>query len=176
MKNVLIAFAMLLCAACATDHGKPAANLTFLSMSKRMYGNTSLPIYTMILASDQNFSTFFKQKNDQTPIFKWLFCSLNGDEDFSVTHRPRWTLDGNMASDPQRNIGGKYIYKIKVNFYENLGNGNNNLISDREIIKLFLVKNSSIPCKLMMTVFLRNPYYSETMHIPSNELLKVIGR
>jgi hypothetical protein len=152
----------------ACSHNKPAANLNFVKISKMQYG------YQIVFESDLNVEALFAGNRNQKVIHRRFVCALDDDRDFSLEHTIARTFDGTMDVSNAGKVlaNGKFGYTSQGDFIETLNNGSSDSDIDAKVLR---AAKQTVPCKLYMTVYLSNPYFSETLFIPTAALLKAIN-
>ena len=186
MRKVSLFLILSLCSACM-PHSKPAANIEFYGVTSKerifpplQEGGepTKLREFTISFTSDIEMLELFKKEDGDNPlVWARLVCTLDDDTNFSVKHNLRRYARGEVELTK---IGGKvqdddYLYAFKLNFYEeNDGEGRSSL-KNKELNRL-LSGRHGIPCKVVMTVYLSAPYYSNTMYVPVKDLLREVNR
>ena len=154
----------------ACSHGKPGANLTYVKIAKLQYS------YQIDFESDLNVEALFAANHNQKVIQRRFMCALENDHDFALTHTIKRTFDGTMdiGNAGQGLPNGKFAYTSTGDFIETADGGSSYQDLDAKVVRTLLAARVTVPCKLYMTVYMSNPYYSETMFIPTVELLKAV--
>lgn len=153
---------------CTQD--KPVATLKYLEIQKVS------EFYEIKFASDIDLDTIFNPELGEKIVSQRLVCALEGDQDFSVNHSMQRYLRGdvNIASTTSRTQSDKFVYLSKANFYESFDKDTSRkYIADAPLRKI-LQAQSAIPCKIVMTVYAKRPYYSSTMLVPTQDILKYL--
>ncbi len=156
--------------AAGCSHAKPIANLKYAEINK-------VPrAYEIKFSSDLNLDTLFNPDADEKVVARRLICALEDDHDFSVKHTIKRFFRGEFIALPAApaSQAGQFHYLAKSDFYETLDDdASRDHISDETLRKLLSGKKT-IPCKVVMTVYMKEPYYSATMLVPVSDILKQI--
>ncbi|MPR03921.1 hypothetical protein [Pseudomonas kitaguniensis] len=168
LKKLLIFATALIFSACARTPNIPPASLTFKGFERR---EDSLLYVT--LESDQNLSkvfTLYEKKNQNTPK---LVCTLNHDKNFDVNHTIKARGVGLLEADATPNNTGKFYFRSSLSF---------NATEEREVpiptsitsgavLENLLAGQQSIPCQVYITAYGFKAYYTNTVYIPTAELI-----
>lgn len=179
MRKFALFVVISLCAAC-TVHNKPAANIKFSRMESmresykigRIEGVTKR--YKLYFTSDVDLLSLFKQ--GEGFIGARLICALEDDADFSVKHTIKSSMRGDVERFKSSDDVDGYGYMSNINFKETLDNGTTHTYLDEKRIRDMLSRKNEIPCKVVMTIYLTNPYYSNTMYVPVADILREVNR
>lgn len=161
--KLIVLFVVAFIMACGNQHAP--ANITY----ERFH---ELPRqFAIDFLSDTNFEASFAKNKHQKIIYKTLTCSLSDDANFDIKHRLRFAFEGDIQLQNAFDSGGKvaYRYTSKGNFYENISNSHHDLIWGESLTQI-LQARKSIQCKVVMTVYLSSPYYSNKMSIPTADI------
>ena len=156
--------------AAGCSHAKPVANLTFSEIKKVTRA------YEIKFSSDINLDALFNPDADEKVVARRLICALEDDHDFSVKHsldryyRSEFTAIAAVPSSPP----GRFHYLAKSDFYETFDEDASRQHITDEALRKLLSGKKTIPCKVVMTVYMKQPYYSATMLIPAEDILKQI--
>lgn len=174
-----------LCTSCM-PHNKPVANIEYSGVTsiEKTFSSSQEngePIrakeYTMLFTSDIELLELFKKDDGDNPlVWARLVCALDNDVNFSVEHRMQRYIHGTVEPDTQKiEPVTNFKYLSKFNFFETTDNGSSESYIDKEHLNYLLSKRTLIPCKVVMTVYLSSPYYSNTVNIPTKNLLREIN-
>ncbi len=163
-----IALAVVTLVACS--HNKPSAKLTYVKVAKIPHS------YQIDFESDLNVEALFAQNHNQKVVYRRFVCALENDHDFSVEHTIERTFSGTMdiANNGKPLSNGRFGYTSVGDFNETFNQRTSDELIDLKVLRTLLIAKQTIPCKLFMTVYLSNAYYSETMFIPTADFLSVI--
>ncbi len=166
----LCAIALAVMATVSCSHNKPSAKLNFVKVAKLQYS------YQIDFESDRNVEALFAENHNQKVVYRRFQCALENDHDFSVEHSIKLTFDGTMdiSNNGKPLPNGKFGYTSTGDFIESVNNGSSSNELDDKFVRTLLAAKETIPCKLLMTIYFSNAYYSETMLIPTAALLKAI--
>lgn len=121
--------------------------------------------------SSVDLEELFKRNRVQKPVRTYLLCALGEDVNFDIERRMSYTIEGNFKVARR---GSKIAYQALGSLYASRGKGlEYEAIKSAEMIKI-LTKKDAIPCKVIITVYLSSPYYSDTLYIPMADLKKAI--
>lgn len=187
MRKALFILIISLCAAC-TPHNKPIANIQFskTTSTEKIYEplqEGGEPIksrtHTIYFTSNIEILNLFKEENSSNPVVSpRLICALENDEDFSVKHRMKRYIYGYIDRDniATSSSAGLFDYAIEFNFIEGNDSGSSESNIEKQKLNELLSKKQTVPCKVVMTIYLSAPYYSNTMYIPAEDLLREINK
>jgi len=168
--RAILAILLTLASTAGCTQDKPVASLTYQEVQRVS------DFYHIKFSSDLDLDAIFNPEQGEKVVSQRLVCALEGDHDFSVSHSLQRYLRGDVsiapASDPAKS--SRFIYLSKANFYESFDKDTSRkYISDASLRKM-LQAQTAIPCKIVMTVYAKRPYYSKTMLIPTQDILKQI--
>lgn len=158
--------ALLLLSACFTS-SKPVAHLEFSSIHQ------SEGRYAITFYSDKDIDGLFIPKNGEKIVSRSLICALGNDLDFRVEHNLEKLFDGDLVLE-KKEKAQRYKYVSNGNFFRSWDKDTyRRTIDSKEVVRLIRDKQD-VDCKIVVTVYLHQPYYSATMKIPVVELLRVL--
>ncbi|MDR3445869.1 MULTISPECIES: hypothetical protein [unclassified Dyella] len=165
-KLVLPVFMILACTACYSTP-EPPATLTFTSFAPKRYS------YELTFDSDTDFFAPYWVRGRRPVVGRFLTCSLDDDTDFSVKHTLRRFMMGNVDYGEPKAVGQQtaFTYKVLLDFEETNNGGTTSEHLNAVTVNELLAGRSTIPCKVVMTIFWSKPYYSKTMQVPVKALL-----
>jgi hypothetical protein len=105
-------------------------------------------------------------------VTRQLRCALKEDQDFSDEHVIERYGEGQVIKECAWSDDGRLYYTSL--FFETFNKDTTRKYISGEELKRILGHREKIPCKVVMTIYLSNPYYSATMWVPSAEILKVL--
>lgn len=168
MKRVLFPLLIALLGSGCSET-KPIANLKFIKIYQ-------LPAVVVVeFDSDTELEALYAANKHQKIVVKKLLCALGGDQNFDVEHSMQHFFRGNMQLVGSSTVEGKksYRYASRGDFYQNSpGQRDMNLLRG-DALRTMLSDKKSVPCKVIMTVYMAEPYYSAPLLIPVNELIRV---
>lgn len=168
MKSLSLVLLTALLTGCAND--RPKANLTFEGI--RPEGH-SLAIEFL---SDKNFDALYADNKQLNIVRKALMCSLTSDENFDVEHQLKYEFRGDVELAPNAaKTNGGFRYRSVGGFYENVSSSNSAPLSD-DAVRRLLVGKDAIKCKVLMTIYLSSPYYSNIMLVPTDKIRSVTSK
>jgi hypothetical protein len=165
------AFSLLImaCLTSACSEPKPSANLNYV----RMYQQPTTSVVEF--NSDLDIDALYSKNRHQKVVRKFLRCALGEDRNFDVEHRMRYVFEGTLELQGPSQAGNKtaFRYLSHGDFYENPPHNNDlDLLRGKGLADVLGAKKS-VPCKVIMTVYMSSPYYSGTMSIPTADILTV---
>ncbi|WP_238344750.1 hypothetical protein [Pseudomonas sp. SWRI81] len=172
MKKLLAVLLIIFCASCAKDHSVPPANLNFLSVEKE--GNSSL--YAVYYGSDVDLLNLFNRGKRVGAASTMLECALGDDQDFSITNRLRYSAYGVIDEDASNKARGRFNYVTSAFLRQTPDNGSTQDNLSVPELNALLSQRKSVPCKVVVTAYGYKPYYSNTMNIPTADLLREINK
>lgn len=173
MKNfyLLLTLAFGLVAGCFSME-KPVAQIEFQGIYK------AEDQYRIRFNSSVNLDILYNEKNDEKVVSRRLVCSLADDVNFSVDHNLEKFFRGyfEVSSTSSNMEEGPFKYESIGNFYFSQDRGTSKRVFDEIDLIQILGLRTTIPCRVVMTIYLRKPYYSTIMHIPTAEIVAEINR
>jgi hypothetical protein len=103
-----------------------------------------------------------------------LICSLNRDTEFSSEHSIPVKAEGRVTASSQAKPN--YKFSSDLIFYYTNPNGTQRDLNNYDAIKPLLASQASIPCKVRMTAYGYEAYYTNTLFIPSRVMIEQIFR
>lgn len=134
--------------------------------------------YRIKFESNINLDLLYGEKNDEKVVSPRLVCSLVDDVDFSVDHNLVKFFRGHfeVGSIKSNLEESQFNYESIGNFYISQDRGTSKrVIDDIDLIQILRLR-TTISCRVVMTIYLRKPYYSTIMHIPTAEIVAEINR
>ena len=146
---------------------RPDAHLSF----SKFYQSEAR--YAIEFYSDRDIDRlFFPEKGEKT-VSRSLICALEKDQDFRVEHSLAKLFDGGLNLEGREGVQ-RYKYSSAGNFFLTWdGDARRRTLDSREVLKL-LEDKQEINCKVVVTVYLHRPYYSQVMKIPVSALVNVL--
>ena len=147
---------------------KPAANLSYVQM-------TTLASGTLVeFDSDIDLEALYAKNSDQKIVVKNLMCALGDDQNFNVTHKMRAYFLGSVQlhGKPEGETT-RYRYRSIGQFYRDTpGQSDMKPIAGADLLPV-LGNKTTLPCKVIMTIYMSSPYYSQAMMVPVADILRV---
>jgi hypothetical protein len=165
--RILITALIITFSASGCSHAKPIAKPEYSEVKR------SSNFYEIGFKSDINLDTIFTSEEGEKVVTNRLVCALEDDHDFSVKHSLQRYFRGEISvvsTQPEKS--GKFAYVSKGNFYESFDKDTSRKYISDDSLRNILSKSKSLPCKVVMTIYLKDPYYSATMFIPVQDILK----
>lgn len=153
----------LVCASCAVSHGRPIANIEYMSMERYLNRN----IYQVTFSSDVDVEPLFKSKISQS-----LLCSFDQKTDFSMPQDLKKYGEGWI--EPLKS-GRGLVYKADLVFYKVEDSTSYKLMTSDELKRLLTGQRSMI-CKVRINSYSYKVYLSEIMNIPVKDLLREVNK
>ncbi|WP_166219617.1 hypothetical protein [Pseudomonas atagonensis] len=167
--GVVIYLAVLLCSGCVKTASIPPADLTLSSFE---LGASNL--FTAHFSSTVDLQNAFNDYEKANQLSPTLICSLNRDTEFSSEHSIAIKAEGRVLASSQAKPN--YKFSSELIFYYTNPNGTQRDLNDYEAIKPLLESQTSIPCKVRITAYGYEAYYSNTLDIPSRVMIEQIFR
>lgn len=169
MRSIL-AILLALASATGCSQDKPIATLKYLEMHRVSDS------YEIKFSSNLDLNALFNPELDEKVVSQRLVCALENDQDFSVKHSLQRYLRGDVSTvalaTPSH--AREFVYLSNANFFESFDNDRSRkYISDASLRKILQAK-PSIPCKIVMTIYAKQAYYSATMLMPTQDILKLL--
>jgi len=160
---LLAAFSLLGC-----TNQPPQANLKFTGIQRN--GNH----IEIEFSSDVNLNTLFSENRTQRQVLSELICSLNGDTNFDFEHRLEFFSNGRVMNNEVSSTN-QHSFKSALLFWRAPKDelDSDVMLTNEEVARI-ISKQNTIPCLYRTTVYLARPYYTQKMHVPTNQLLKII--
>jgi hypothetical protein len=165
MRRIAALLTIAIFASGCTD-SKPAASVHYAKLYPMR------DIFGVDFHSDLNFEELYAK--DQEIISKRLVCALGNDQDFGVEHRMQYVFRGDFDLRGTSKIGERttYRYFSHGDFYENPPESSDVKLLNGSKLTDVLGNKKSVPCKVIMTIYMTSPYYSSTMLIPTKDILR----
>jgi len=172
MKKSIALLLMVVCSGCAREHVKPEADLSYMSVER----DNRYPIYDVSYSSNINLLDLFDRGEGVGYAAAFLVCALGNDQDFSIGHHMQFAALGSIKGDGQSQEKGTFNYVTSALLSEvsNSGGSRRNLASNE--LNEILADKSSIPCRVRITAYGYETYYSNAMYIPTADLLREINK
>lgn len=170
MKKTLVIALIALCSACAKDHGKPIASLSYTAITAR----PGTDLYDVRFTADADLLNLFGAH--ENPIGGRLRCALSDDNDFSADHAMAQSARGPIERDVPPKSEGGFAFIATVFFTETLDNGTSDRTLEGAELNGLLSNKQAIPCKYVMTAYRFKPYYSGALLIPTMDIRREISR
>ena len=149
---------LILFSAGCTSAEAPVAKLSFSSIYK---AGTE---YSIIFRADRDMESFFSY-NGKKVVVQRLVCALDEDRDFKIEHDMHRFFRGDLTLQ-EKETEHRYRYVSNGNFFTSLDNGGHKRVIQSDEVLRLLADEVTIDCKVVMTIYLSKPYYSDTMKIP----------
>ncbi|MEO4047408.1 hypothetical protein AAFN46_10010 [Pseudomonas sp. CAU 1711] len=169
MKWLSLFTLFMLCSACAKEHGKPIANLTYLDVS-----GTEDGFYDLSFSSDVDLLSLFRP--GEGFVGGWLKCALAGDTDFSVENVMQQSGYGPLESVESGYSGSGFPFVASLSFRETDADGASSRPLSGSEVSVLLAGKQDIPCRYVATIFGAKPYYSGTLMMPVRDILREVHR
>lgn len=168
MKKILLIIAAITLSACMKDHGQKAADLVFVSFKK----DTQAHVYKVAFRSNIELLNLFKPSQKLSVISKHLICSLETPAVFEMDHR----IDNYAIGDFQlsNNQQIDFEYAASIYFAHTTSQGTSFDYLQANDLKAQLAQRISLPCKVKITLYPLRAYYSNTLNIPTQQVLEAI--
>jgi hypothetical protein len=170
MKRALIISFMVLCSACAKDHGKPIASLSYDAITAR----PGTDLYDVRFTADVDLLNIFDAS--EHPIGGRLRCALSNDHDFSIDHVMAQSARGPIARDTLRKSTNGFAFVATVFFTETLDDGTSDRTLKGAELNDLIASTPAIPCKYIMAAHNFKPYYSKLLMVPTKDILREIAK
>ncbi|WP_447798155.1 hypothetical protein [Pseudomonas moraviensis] len=171
MSRLIICVLLIVCSGCAKDHSKPSANLSFVSVKRE-----KTLLYDIRYQSDVDVLNLFDKGQGKGMIAGFLTCALGDDHDFSIEKAMQFSAVGLIESDGEPLNGGKFSYLTSAFLVETSSSRSSERHLSTTELNNLLSDKSQIPCKLFVTAFGYKTYFSNTMNIPTADLLREINK
>ena len=133
--------------------------------------------YHLRFATDQPILDLFSKNKHQRVVLAEMRCSLENDQDLNFEHYLKHFADGDLTFVGMRKGKHKmtYVHDANLRYWRS---GPQEYQGDeshaKEELDILLKDKATIPCKVRMTVNFSSPYYSETMQVPTKDILAVV--
>lgn len=165
MWKVCISVLFILCTACAKDHHKPVAQLTYTD-----FVSTGNGLYGLGFRSDIDLLNLFQR--GEGFIGGMMHCALSDDTDFSVEHVLQKSGYGSIDSGARGTSDRGFEFVATIFFRETFNEGRSSrTITDAELRGLLSGK-ATIPCKYVATIYGFKPYYSGSLMVPVQDIFR----
>jgi hypothetical protein len=167
--RAVIYLGVLLCTGCVKTASIPPADLTLSSFE--LGPATLFTAHFNYTVDLQNAFNDYEKSNQLTPT---LICSLDRDMEFSSEHSIAKKAEGRVTASSQAKPN--YKFSSDLIFYYTNPNGTQRDLNDYDAIKPLLASQASIPCKVRITAYGYEAYYTNTLLIPSRIMIEQIFR
>ena len=168
LRNIIY-LAVLLCSGCVKTASIPPADLTLSS-----FGLGPDNLFTAHFSSTVDLESAFSDYEKSNQLTPTLICSLNRDMEFSSEHSIAIKAEGRVNASSQARPN--YIFSSDLIFYYTNPDGTQRDLNDYDAIKPLLASQPSIPCKVRITAYGYEAYYTNTLLIPSRLMMEQIFR
>lgn len=167
--RAVIYLGVLLCSGCVKTASIPPADLTLSS-----FGLGPDNLFTAHFSSTVDLERAFNDYEKANQLTPTLICSLNRDTEFSSKHPIAVKAEGRVNASGQ--VRPNYKFSSNLIFYYTNPDGTQRDLNDYDAIKPLLTSQISIPCKVRITAYGYQAYYSNTLFIPSTVMIQQIFR
>ncbi|UEB94166.1 hypothetical protein LIS66_17450 [Pseudomonas sp. HN2] len=171
MNRTLLCAFLAICSGCAKDHVMPAAHLKFMSVEREQS-----VLYVIRYQSDVDILDLFGLGEREGMISGMLKCALADDQDFSVGKGIRFSSYGLIRSEKTKSESAKFSYFTRAFMSETSSDQSSERHLSVAELNNLLSNKTQIPCKVVITAYGYKPYYSNTMNIPTADLLREINK
>lgn len=161
------ALLLAVCLASGCGERKPAARLTYVQMTMQASG-------TLVeFDSDIDLEALYAKNSDQKIVVKNLMCALGDDQNFDVTHKMQaYFLGSVQLHGKSKGESTRYRYRSIGHFYRDTpGKTDMKLLAGADLLPV-LGNKKTVPCKVIMTIYMSSPYYSQAMMVPVADILR----
>ncbi|VVN44164.1 hypothetical protein [Pseudomonas fluorescens] len=167
--RTVIYLGVLLCTGCVKTASIPPADLTLSSFE---LGPANL--FTANFNSTVDLQNAFNDYENSNQLSPTLICSLNRDMEFSSEHSIAVKAEGRVNASSQARPN--YKFSSDLIFYYTNPDGTQRDLNDYDAIKPLLTSQASIPCKVRITAYGYEAYYTNTLFIPARIMIEQIFR
>jgi hypothetical protein len=167
--RAVIYLSVLLCAGCVKTTSIPPADLTLSSFE---LGPANL--LTAHFNSTVDLQNAFNDYENSNQLSPTLICSLNRDMEFSSEHPIAVKAEGRVTASSQAQPN--YRFSSDLIFYYTNPDGTQHDLNDYDAIKPLLASQASVPCKVRITAYGYEAYYTNTLFIPARIMIEQIFR
>ncbi|MGY1890184.1 hypothetical protein [Pseudomonas sp. SDT291_1_S447] len=167
--RAVIYLGVILCTGCVKTASIPPADLTLSSFE---LGPANL--FTAHFNSTVDLQNTFNDYESSNQLSPTLICSLNRDMEFSSEHPIAVKAEGRVNASSQARPN--YKFSSNLIFYYTNADGTQRDLNDYDAIKPLLASQASIPCKVRITAYGYEAYYTNTLLIPSRLMMEQIFR
>ncbi|MFJ4605442.1 hypothetical protein [Pseudomonas atacamensis] len=171
MCRFLLCALLAVCSGCAKDHAKPPANLNYVSVERE-----SFRLYAIRYQSDVDVLDLFNRGEGVGMASGTLECALADDHDFSVDKAMQFSAVGLIDSYVSKREKEKSSYLTSAFLVETSSDRSSQRHLSTTELNNLLYNKTQIPCKVVITAFGYKTYYSNTMNIPTADLLREINK
>lgn len=163
-KSFLAYILLALVFGCTSD--RPSSNIVFVGVES-LEGNLLISF-----ESNVQFVDLFSENRHQRPILSEFVCSLDADGNLAFEHRLERSAKGSIEPVGARAPGGPYRFQSAVQFWRAPKDGMDSdvMMTNAELANA-LEGKQTIPCIVRMTIYLSQPYYTNPMHVPVQQIL-----
>ena len=162
--------AILLASGCSDS--KTAAALNYVQLIREP------SVFIVEFDSDLDMEAPYAQNRHQKIVSKSLKCALGDDQQIDVNHKLPAYFMGTVQLHQTANAknGTRYRYQSRGNFYHDTPGSSDMKLLGESALAGVLGTKQSVPCKVIMTVYMSSPYYSRAMAIPVQDIIRVTGK
>ncbi|WP_347904919.1 hypothetical protein [Pseudomonas purpurea] len=168
MKLLSIMIAFLLCASCVRSHDFKPAHLEFVSIENRERG----VFYEVRFTSDIELLELYWREKGAGRSGQIFICALADDTDFSVEHTIAQFGVGLVRRDEEYAGRDGFGYVADISFEETRNKRTTSVYLDKKVLAGLLASKKAIPCKVVATASGYKPYYTESLYIPTGQILE----
>jgi len=169
MWKIFISVLLVLCTACAKDHHKPVAQLTYTDFVS--IGNG---LYDLEFRSDIDLLNLFQR--GEGFIGGMMHCALSDDTDFSIEHVLQQSGYGSIESGAHGSSDQGFEFVATISFRETFNEGRSSRSITEAELRALLSGKATIPCKYVATIYGFKPYYSGTLMVPVRDVFRELDR
>lgn len=161
---------MLLASGCGDS--KTAATLNYVQLMREP------SVFIVEFDSDLDLEAPYAQNRHQKIISKSLMCALGDDQQIDVNHKLPAYFMGTVQLHQTINVKNstRYRYRSRGNFYHDTPGSSDMKHLGESALAGVLGTKQSVPCKVIMTVYMASPYYSRAMAIPVQDIIRVTSK
>jgi hypothetical protein len=167
--RTVIYLGVLLCGGCVKTASIPPADLTLSS-----FGLGPDNLFTAHFSSTVDLERAFNDYENAHQLTPTLICSLNRDPEFSSEHSITIKAEGRVTASSQAEPN--YKFSSDLIFYYTNADGTQRDLNDYDAIKPLLASQASVPCKVRITAYGYEAYYTNTLFIPARIMIEQIFR
>ncbi|MCF5706370.1 hypothetical protein GIV19_03600 [Pseudomonas syringae] len=168
-KHNFIFLATLLCTACTKTADIPPADLTLSS-----YGPGAKNLYTVNFSSNIDLLNAFNSYEKTNQLTPMLICSLEQGTDVSSARPLNIKAEGRVEATLRTKTS--YGFASDLVFYYITPEGDQRNQNDYDAIKPLIEKQDVIPCRVRITAYGYNAYYTNTLSIPVPLIMEKMSR
>ncbi len=159
--------AALLASACSNS--KTTATLDYVQLLREPN------VFVVEFDSDIDLDALHAKNTNQKVVAKNLICALGSDQNFDVDHKMQEYFLGSVQR--QESVGqARYRYRSRGNFYHDTPGSTDMKFLAGAALEAVLGAKKSVACKVVMTVYMASPYYSNSMEIPAQHIAQIAAQ